>query len=106
RRGGRRGRGAGPAPPRCVREPEPEGRTVLDELRRRPEPGALRAFVHAAGESIATRARETAADEVPGRPPAPGDQVEIVGRGIRGELVEIAGERAASSAAGPASGAP
>jgi len=79
---------------RFVRELEAEGRAILDELRRRPEPGALRAFMHAAGDSIATRARETAADDVPGRPPAPGDQVEIVGRGIRGELVEIAGERA------------
>ncbi|HLY37515.1 MAG TPA: Smr/MutS family protein, partial [Candidatus Binatia bacterium] len=79
---------------RFVRDLEAEGRAVLEELRRRPEPATLRAFVHAADESIAARGREAAPDDVGGRPPVPGDQVEVAGRGIRGELVEIAGDRA------------
>jgi DNA mismatch repair protein MutS2 len=79
---------------RFLRELEARGREVLEELRRRPEPATLRAFVRRAGEEIAARTAEVAPDEQPGRPPIPGDVVEILGRGIRGELVEIAGERA------------
>jgi DNA mismatch repair protein MutS2 len=70
------------------------GRAVIEELRKKPEPGALRSFVRSAGEEIATRAREVEPEAPPARPPVAGDQVEVVGRGIRGELVEIAGERA------------
>jgi DNA mismatch repair protein MutS2 len=79
---------------RFVRELEARGRALLDELRRRPDPAALRAFVRAAGEEIAEQARATHPESAPGRAPVPGDQVEVVGRGIRGELVEVAGERA------------
>jgi DNA mismatch repair protein MutS2 len=77
-----------------LRDLEARGRAVIDELRKRPEPAALRSFVRSAGEEIATRAREVEPAAPPARTPVPGDQVEVVGRGIRGELVEIAGERA------------
>src|SRR5207253_752282 len=79
---------------RFLRELEARGREVLEELRRRPDPSTLRAFVRQAGDEIATQARDAAPAEEPSRAPVPGDQVEVVGRGIRGELVEIAGERA------------
>ncbi len=79
---------------RFLRELEARGRTVLEELRRRPEPAALRAFVREASEEIAAQARASLPEPSPGRPPVPGDTVEVAGRGIRGELVEIAGERA------------
>jgi DNA mismatch repair protein MutS2 len=79
---------------RFVRDLEAEGRAVLDTLRQRPEPAGLRAFVRAASEAVAARARTHDAETPAGRPPAPGDTVEVVGRGIRGELVEIAGTRA------------
>ncbi|HYR95779.1 MAG TPA: Smr/MutS family protein, partial [Candidatus Binatus sp.] len=79
---------------RFVRELEARGREVLDELRRRPDPAALRAFVREAGEDIATQAREAEPELEPGRAPVPGDMVEVIGRGIRGELVEVAGQRA------------
>src|SRR5581483_8780287 len=61
---------------RFLRALEREGRAILDELRRRPEPAALEAFVREAEARVA------------------GDAVEVVGRGIRGELVEVAGARA------------
>jgi DNA mismatch repair protein MutS2 len=79
---------------RFVRELETQGRAVLEELRRRPDAGALRTFVREAKDAIAARERETGPEDAVGRPPAPGDEVEVVGRGIRGQLVEIAGERA------------
>jgi DNA mismatch repair protein MutS2 len=79
---------------RFLRELEGRGREVLEELRRRPDPAALRTFVREAGEEIATRTREAEPERERGRPPVPGDLVEVVGRGIRGELVEIEGERA------------
>jgi DNA mismatch repair protein MutS2 len=77
-----------------VRELEARGREILDELRRRPDPATLRTFVGEAREAIVARTRETAPPETPQRAPVPGDLVEVVGRGIRGELVEVAGERA------------
>src|SRR5437016_2007429 len=79
---------------RFLRELEARGRTVLEELRRRPEPATLRAFVREASEEIAAQARAILPEPSPTRPPVPGDLVEVAGRGIRGELVEIAGERA------------
>src|SRR5438874_1927839 len=77
---------------RFVRELETRGRAVLDELRRRPEPAALRSFVREASDAIAAHAPEAEPARTPGRPPVPGDLVEIAGRGIRGELVELEGE--------------
>src|SRR5947208_606272 len=79
---------------RFLRELEARGRTMLEELRRRPEPAVLRAFVREAGEEVAAQAEATQPEASPTRPPVPGDLVEVAGRGIRGELVEIAGERA------------
>src|SRR5436309_847966 len=79
---------------RFLRELEARGRTLLEELRRRPEPAVLRAFVREAGEEVAAQAQAIEPEAPPTRPPAPGDLVEVVGRGIRGELVEVAGERA------------
>jgi len=79
---------------RFVTELETRGRAVLEELRRRPEPAALRTFAQEAREEIAAHARDVAPDEPPGRAPVPGDTVELVGRGIRGELVDVAGDRA------------
>jgi DNA mismatch repair protein MutS2 len=77
-----------------LRDLESRGRTLLDELRRRPDASALQAFVRAASADVDAHARETGVADVPGRAPVPGDVVEVAGRGIRGELVEIAGDRA------------
>jgi DNA mismatch repair protein MutS2 len=79
---------------RFLHELEARGRAVLDELNRRPEPAPMRAFLNEARAEVAKREAATAPDPVATRPPAPGDTVEVVGRGIRGELVEVAGERA------------
>jgi DNA mismatch repair protein MutS2 len=79
---------------RFVRELEARGRAVLEELRAKPEPARLRAFVREASAEIAGQAEQAGATPPAGRAPVPGDTVEIVGREIRGELVEIAGERA------------
>ncbi len=79
---------------RFLRELEARGRTMLEELRRRPEPAVLRTFVREASDEIAAQAEATQPEASPTRPPVPGDLVEVAGRGIRGELVEIAGERA------------
>ena len=68
------------------------GGDILEELRRRPERAPLRAFVAEAEQTIT--AHEAEHGGAPGRPPSPGDTVEVAGRGIRGELVEIAGPRA------------
>jgi DNA mismatch repair protein MutS2 len=79
-----------------LRELRTEGRAILDALRRRPDAATVRTFVSDATERIAAREAEMAPPEpVPaGRPPRPGDTVEVVGRGIRGELLELGPERA------------
>ncbi|TMA98841.1 MAG: hypothetical protein E6J70_14125, partial [Deltaproteobacteria bacterium] len=77
---------------RFLEDLQRQGREILEELRRRPERAPLRAFVAEAEQTIA--AREADLGDAPGRPPSPGDTVEVAGRGIRGELVEIAGPRA------------
>ena len=77
---------------RFLEDLQRRGAEILEELRRRPERARLRAFATEAEQTIA--AREAELGDAPGRPPAPGDTVEVVGRGIRGELVEIAGPRA------------
>jgi DNA mismatch repair protein MutS2 len=78
---------------RFVRELERKGRAVLDELRAKPDAGALRTFVREAGDAIAAHAPAPAAT-APAAPPKLGDTVEVIGGSIRGELVEINGERA------------
>jgi DNA mismatch repair protein MutS2 len=79
---------------RFVRELEARGREVLEQLRAQPDPATLRAFVREAQADIGAHAERAGTEPPRGRPPRPGDTVEIVGRGIRGELVEIAGGRA------------
>jgi DNA mismatch repair protein MutS2 len=81
---------------RFLRELQAEGRAVLETLRQRPEPAALRRFVTESAQRIAAREAEmTPAPPQPaGRPPRAGDTVEVVGRGIRGELLELGPERA------------
>ncbi len=80
---------------RFLRELREQGRQVLDELRRRPEPATLTKFVQETSAAIATREAAVVPEPPPQtRTPRPGDVVEVVGRGIRGELVELAGARA------------
>src|SRR5262249_25769987 len=80
----------------CPRELRAGGRAVLDALRHRPEAARLRTFVSDATDRIAAREAEMAPPEPApaGRTPRPGDTVEVVGRGIRGELLELGPERA------------
>jgi DNA mismatch repair protein MutS2 len=79
-----------------LRDLQAQGRAVLDELRKRPEPQTMRRFVTAAAADVEARAASEVAapPAAPARPPVVGDTVEVVGRGIRGQLLEIAGERA------------
>lgn len=77
---------------RFVRDVERKGRAILDELRARPDPATLRSFVKESTEAITVHT--PAPEAVATRPPKLGDTVEVVGGGIRGELVEINGERA------------
>lgn len=74
-----------------------EGRAMLDVIRRRPPDAArtLAAFARGREEEIARHEAglaEPATDS--GRSPVVGDQVEVRGTAIRGELVEIAGDAA------------
>ena len=70
-----------------------EGRAVLEELRRRPEPETLARFVEQAAHEIERRSAEIVSPP-PARAPRVGELVEVAGRGIRGELVELVGSRA------------
>jgi DNA mismatch repair protein MutS2 len=79
---------------RFVRDIEARGRTLLDELRARPESATLRGFVRETRAAIAERSHAVAADVPTARTPVRGDMVEVAGHGIRGELVEVMGPRA------------
>lgn len=79
---------------RFLRDLEARGRALLEELRARPDPAVLRGFARDAAAEVAAQAATVSPPPPAGRAPVPGDTVEVVGRGIRGELVEIAGERA------------
>src|SRR5262245_39421228 len=81
---------------RFLRELQAEGRTALDELRSKVSQVPLRSFVAQATERIAAQEAEAVPAEPVGggRAPRPGDTVEVVGRGIRGEVLEIGPERA------------
>jgi DNA mismatch repair protein MutS2 len=80
---------------RFVRDLEARGREVLEELRQRPDPATLRSFVREARADVVERERAVLPPPAAtGRAPVPGDTVEVAGHGIRGELVEIAGDRA------------
>jgi DNA mismatch repair protein MutS2 len=79
-----------------LRTLQAEGRAVLDELRRKPEAATLRGFVARAAERIDARGSEATPPEPAGptRRPRVGDTVEVTGRGIRGEVLELGPERA------------
>ncbi len=80
-----------------LRSLKAEGRALLEVVRRRQPDAAvsLGAFVRGKDEEIKKRAAEVAEPAVADdRPAAIGDQVEVRGTAIRGELVEIAGESA------------
>jgi DNA mismatch repair protein MutS2 len=81
---------------RFLRELRLEGQAILDAQRAKPDAAALRRFAADAAARIeAKTAAEVAPEPQPvGRPPRIGDLVEVAGRGIRGELVEVSGERA------------
>jgi DNA mismatch repair protein MutS2 len=81
-----------------LRELRAEGRAVLEELRRRPEPATLARFVEHARQEIERRSADIPPPST--RPPRVGELVEVAGRGIRGELVEVAGSRARIHRAG------
>jgi DNA mismatch repair protein MutS2 len=78
---------------RFLRDLEVRGRKMIEELRTHPDPARLRGFVRERAAEVRTRS-DTLGAPPSARAPVPGDTVELVGRGIRGELVEIAGDRA------------
>jgi len=79
-----------------VRELQAEGNRVLADLRRRDEHAAALRETVARQQATIVAAAQRHATPAPAAEvmPAVGDQVEVVDQGIRGELVEIAGERA------------
>jgi DNA mismatch repair protein MutS2 len=79
---------------RFVEDVERRGHALLERLRERPEPSGLRDFSDEARTEIRAETERRLAEPPSGRPPVPGDTVEVVGSKIRGELVEIDGERA------------
>ena len=79
---------------RFLRDLEVRGRNLIEELRTQPDPARLRRFVRERATEVRTRHDALGPGAPQGRAPAPGDTVELAGRGIRGELVEIMGERA------------
>ena len=80
---------------RFVQDVEQRGRELLATLEVKPDPEELRAFVRNARGEIKEKERELAPMPMrTGRAPQTGDQVEVIGSGIRGELLEVRGERA------------
>jgi DNA mismatch repair protein MutS2 len=79
-----------------VRGLQAEGRQILDDLRRRDrQAAALKEAVARQRDAIADAARRHGTPTAGAAPvPAVGDQVEVIDQGIRGELVEVSGERA------------
>jgi len=79
---------------RFLRDLEVRGRTLIEELRTQPDTARLRRFVRDRATEVRARHDALGPAATQTRAPVPGDTVELVGRGIRGELVEIMGERA------------
>ena len=82
---------------RFLRTLRAEGRAVLESLRAAPAEGRARlaAFATQAERAIAAQAEDVEEPEVAEGPaPVLGDQVEVWGSVIRGELVEVKGETA------------
>jgi DNA mismatch repair protein MutS2 len=80
---------------RFLQDLERRGRELLESLRDKPDPERLRAFVRESREEVTTRAHDVEpATLAAGRIPRTGDHVEVAGSGIRGELLEVNGDRA------------
>jgi DNA mismatch repair protein MutS2 len=79
---------------RFLEDVERRGHAMLDELRERPTAAALRTFSDAVRSQIREHGEQHVSELPPGRPPAVGDTVEVTGSKIRGELLEIEGDRA------------
>jgi DNA mismatch repair protein MutS2 len=79
---------------RFLEDVERRGHAMLDQLRERPTATALRTFSETVRSEIREQGEQHVSEPSPGRPPVIGDTVEVVGSKIRGELLEIEGERA------------
>jgi DNA mismatch repair protein MutS2 len=80
---------------RFLQDLEQRGRELLESLREKPAPARLRAFVRESRDEVTTRGHEIEpATAAGGRAPRTGDHVEVAGSGIRGELLEVNGDRA------------
>jgi len=79
---------------RFLEDVERRGYALLDQLRERPAGSALRAFSDEVRAEIRQHGEDHVTEPPAGRPPVPGDMVEVVGSKIRGELLEIDGARA------------
>ncbi len=78
-----------------VNEMRAAGRRTLEEMRQAgADRRALEAAVAAQETAIATAAERHGGGAIQEDPPQIGDTVEVTGQGIRGELVDVAGERA------------
>lgn len=78
---------------RFVRTLRTRGENLLDELREKPSTETLKTFVREAQAAIVQHEPVTPVPPPPSRPLRVGEQVEVVGRGIQGELVETSGPR-------------
>ena len=79
---------------RFLRDLEVRGRTLIEELRTQPDPARLRRFVRERASDVRTRHEALGPATTQTRAPVPGDTVELAGRNIRGELLEVMGDRA------------
>ena len=79
---------------RFVEDVERRGHALLDQLRERPAGSTLRAFSDEVRAEIRQHGEESVSEPLAGRVPVLGDMVEVVGSKIRGELLEIDGDRA------------
>jgi DNA mismatch repair protein MutS2 len=75
---------------------EHRGRALLKDLESGGDPGRLGRFLKDERRAVRTRASTVVPEPAtgPGRSPVPGDTVEVAGSGIRGELLDVTGERA------------
>ena len=78
---------------RFVRAVRARGETMLEDLRQKPAVDTLRSFVRETEASIVQH-QPVVEPPPPAGPLRLGDQVEVIGRGIQGELVELSGPRA------------
>jgi DNA mismatch repair protein MutS2 len=79
---------------RFLEDVERRGHAVLDQLRERPAAATLRTFSDEVRAEIRERSERHVTEPPVGRPPVVGDTVEVVGSKIRGELLELDGDRA------------